>query len=100
MKKRAAKDALGSTIRTGDIVRVIGVPDLRGMSPAGLRSSRPAFRHILGTYRKICGFDRYGCAEIDFRIRRGPHAGWHTVYIEPHLLRRKQVRHAKRLTAD
>jgi hypothetical protein len=94
MKKRTAKDAFGNIIRAGDVVRIIGVPDLTGMSPAGLRSSRPVFRHILGTYRKVRGFDRYGFAEIFLRIRRGPHAGWHGVVIEPYLLRRKQVRTA------
>jgi hypothetical protein len=92
MKKiRSAKDAAGETIRRGDVVRVIGVPDLKGMSAAGLRESRPIFKHVLGTYRKIHGFDPYGFAEIFLKIRKGLHSGWHGIVIEPHLLKRKRT---------
>jgi hypothetical protein len=63
MKIRSAKDAAGDTIRLGDIVRVIGAPELKGMSAAGVRASGPIFKHVVGTYRRIRGFDQYGFAE-------------------------------------
>jgi len=87
-------DALGRKLKPGDMVRVIGVPELNGMSEAGLRESLSAFRHLVGTYRKIRRFDQHGFAEIFFRVQRGPIAGWHGVTIEPFLLRRKRMRRA------
>jgi hypothetical protein len=50
------------------------------------RRSTEVFRHICGTYRRVAGFDSFGCAEIYFRIRRGRHRGLHSVAIEPNLL--------------
>jgi hypothetical protein len=76
-------------------VRIIGVPELKGMSGRGLRDSRAAFQHIHQTYRRIRGFDQYGFAEIFFRVRNGPLAGWHGVTIEPFLLRRKGTKGKK-----
>ena len=74
------RDVLGRRLKPGDMVRVVGAPDLRGMSPADLRQARTAFRHVLGTYRRIDGFDRPGLAEISFRVpsrsgRRRPDNG-------------------------
>lgn len=85
------KDASGRSLKTGDMVRVMRVPDLRGMSESALRESLPVFQHLVGTYRRIQLFDRHGFARISFRIRRGPCAGLHDVAIEPFLLRRKDT---------
>lgn len=85
------KDALGRRLKAGDVVRIIGVPDLKGMSESGLRESLPVFRHLVATYRRIQLFDEHGFARISFRIRRGPFAGCHDVAIEPFLLRRKNA---------
>src|SRR5262245_24993351 len=85
--KHARVDAKGRRLRQGDIVRVVGAPDLSPMSQPGRRESEPVFAHIVGTYKKIDAFDKYGCAELNFSIRDGKHRGLHTVWIEPFLLR-------------
>jgi hypothetical protein len=86
----------GRRLRPGDRVRVLGVPDLTGMAPASLAESRPVFERLVGTYRRIQGFDGLGNAELTFRIRRGRDAGIHWVWIEPWLLRRAAERPAAR----
>jgi hypothetical protein len=85
-------DRDGHPLRRGDVVRVVGVPDLAGVPPAGRRESLPVFRHLLGTYRTIAGFDAHGFAELFFAIRRGPRRGRHWVAIEPWLLRKRLPR--------
>jgi len=62
------------------------------MPPATRRESLPVFRRLVGSYRRIAGFDRYGNAELMFRIRTRRHRGLHWVLIEPHLLRRRRRR--------
>jgi hypothetical protein len=79
-------DCRGRRLRKGDRVRVVGVPELHGMTRTALRETRPVFRHLVGTYRTIAGFDRFGFAELWFQIRSGPHRGRHWVAIEPGLL--------------
>lgn len=80
-------------IRTGDKVRILKVPNLSGMPPRVRRHSRPVFEHILGTYKRVVGFNELGWAELSVRILRGPHVGYHTVWIEPELLRVRRARH-------
>jgi hypothetical protein len=77
VSRKAPVDVAGRTLNQGDEVRVVGVPDLGGMSPAGRRETLPVFRHLVGTYKRIAGFDRYGHAELMFRIRGGRHRGLH-----------------------
>jgi len=88
VRRWAPVDVAGRTLKPGDEVRVVGVPDLSSMAPAGRRETLPVFRHLVGTYKRIAGFDRYGYAELWFRIRAGRHRGLHWVGIEPFLLRR------------
>lgn len=90
------EDAAGRRLRAGDRVRVLGVPDLSGMAPASLAESRPVFEHLVGTYRRVHGFDQRGNAELVFRIRRGADRGLHWVWIEPWLLLRVAERPAAR----
>jgi hypothetical protein len=90
MKSKPAKDRKGRMLRPGMVVRVVGVPELTGMSRASGRASKPIFRHIVGTYRRILAFDEHGMAEIVLRIRAGRWAGLHVVGIEPRLLQRKR----------
>jgi hypothetical protein len=80
------KDRNGRRIRVGNRVRVIGIPNLRGMSKEGRAESLPVFRYLIGKYKRIAEFDEYGLARLDFAIRRGRHRGWHGVMIEPFLL--------------
>jgi hypothetical protein len=82
------KDVDGQTVRKGNIVRVLGIPDLSGMRDPYRRETEAVFRHILGSRKKVEGFDQFGCAILVFGIRSGPHAGSHSVAIEPHLIRK------------
>lgn len=82
------RDVAGRTVRKGDIVRVLGIPDLSGMRDPYRRETEAVFKHITGTRRKVCGFDQFGSAILVFGIRSGPHAGSHSVAIEPHLIRK------------
>lgn len=85
-------DVAGQRLRAGDIVRVVGVPDLTGLGPESQAESRPVFERLVGTYRRIAAFNEHGHAEIRFVFRSGVEAGSHTVWIEPFLLRRKASR--------
>ena len=87
MKRVSRKDVTGQRIRVGDIVRIIGVPDLSGMSKEGRAESMPVFKHLVGKYKRVEEFDEWGMAWLRFRIRRGASAGYHMVGIEPYLLR-------------
>lgn len=86
------RDVIGARLRVGDTVRVVGVPDLTRMSPACLAKSLPVFRHLVGKYKRVAEFDEQGMAWISFRIRKGLHAGLHSVGIEPWLLRKRRAR--------
>jgi hypothetical protein len=88
------RDATGRPIRVGDIVRIIGIPDLSGMSPGPRRESQRVFRHLVGKYKRVAEFDRFGHAGLWFRIQSGRDAGIHFVVLEPHLLRVRQSRAA------
>lgn len=89
------KDRDGRRLSVGDKVRVVGVPDLSGMSKEGLAESLPVFRYLVGKYKRIAAFDEYGCARLDFAIPSGKFRGWHGVVIEPFLLHipRKRSNH-------
>jgi hypothetical protein len=80
------RDVTGKRIRVGDMVRVVGVPELAGMAAAQRRESLPVFRHLVGTYRRVADLED-GFVGIWFRIRRGPNAGLHWVALEPWLVR-------------
>ena len=85
------KDVTGEPISVGDTVRVIGVPDLSGMSEECRAESLAVFKHLVGTYKRVEEFDEFGQAWLRFKIRKGPHSGWHSVGIEPYLLRVRRV---------
>ncbi len=87
MKVQKHRDVLGGRIRVGDVVRVIGAPDLAGMSPECRAESLPVFEYLIGKYKRVLEFDDWGMAWLSFKIRKGPHAGLHSVGIEPYLLR-------------
>ena len=94
MKRLQRRDVAGERLRVGDIVRVIGVPDLSGMSADCRAESLPVFEHLVGSYKRVEEFDEFGQAWLRFKIRKGPHAGYHSVGIEPYLLK---VRRANKL---
>lgn len=92
MPRITYRDATGERLKVGDTVRVLGMPDLSGMSSACVAESLPVFRHLVGKYKRVREFDEHGLAWLQFRICKGPHAGFHSVGIEPWLLKRRQVR--------
>ena len=91
MKGLARRDVSGKRITVGDLVRIVGVPDLSGMSADCQAESLPVFEHLVGTYKRVEEFDEYGLAWLRFKIRNGPHAGYHSVGIEPQLLKVRRV---------
>lgn len=90
MKRLQRKDVTGQRIKVGDVVRVIGAPDLAGMSRECRVESLPVFEYLVGKYKRVEEFDEFGLAWLRFKIRNGPHAGYHSVGIEPYLLRRRR----------
>ena len=82
------RDVDGQTVRKGDVVRVLGIPDLTGMREPYRRETEAVFKRITGTRQKVYGFDRLGSAILVFGIRTGLHMGTHSVAIEPHLIRK------------
>jgi len=82
------KDVDGRAVRKGDIVRVLGIPDLTGMREPYRRETEAVFKRITGTRQKVHGFDHSGSAILVFGIRGGPHTGMHSVAIESHLIRK------------
>ncbi len=87
-------DVNGIQLAVGDIVRIIGIPDLSGMTEDCREETRSVFQHLLGKYKKIQAFESIDgtqvMAELKFRIRGDDRYVSHTVWIEPHLLRKKQ----------
>jgi hypothetical protein len=94
MKRLQRRDVAGEHIKVGDIVRVIGAPDLAGMTPECRAESLPVFEYLIGKYKRVEEFDEFGMAWLRFKIRKGPHAGYHSVGLEPYFLR---VRRARKL---
>jgi hypothetical protein len=91
MRIHPPKDANGQTIRIGDSVRIIGVPDLSDMSPEPLKETQPVFEHLVGKYKKVHGFDEYGHVELVFQVLKW-NDGIHTLWIEPFLLKVKKTK--------
>ena len=86
-------DMRGRRIRKGDLVRMVGVPDLATMPKHTRAESEPVFLHLRGTCKRTRQFNRYGLVELSFKIRAGPLAGWRGVAIEPNQLLRQDARH-------
>jgi hypothetical protein len=91
-KKISPVDARGHRITKGDVVRIVGVPDLSGMAPDSRRELEPLFQYLLGKYKRVAGFGRYGHAELPFRMGKGAALELHTVWLEPYLLKLKRKR--------
>lgn len=79
----------------GDLVRVIGVPDLSGMAEPYRSQSDAVFKHLVGKYKRVAEVDEHGLVWLRFTIRAGQHSGWHSVGIEPWLLRVSERRRAR-----
>ncbi len=86
----APLDREGRAIRPGQLVRIVGTPELGEMSAEARRESAPVFEHLVGTYRRVRAVTEIGLVELSFRIAAGPHAGLHVVWLEPRLVRIRQ----------
>jgi hypothetical protein len=82
-------DRHGRRLRVGDLVRVVGVPDLSGMPMETRAETFPVFKFLKGKEQRIDRFDEFGFAWINFGIPSGKRRGWHGVAIEPKLLQRQ-----------
>jgi len=80
-------DASGHPVKKGDVVRIIGTPDLSRMDRQGRAECEAVFSYLVGKYKTVEAFDRHGCAELSFFIGQGARRACHTVWIEPFLLR-------------
>ena len=74
------------------VVRIIGVPDLSRMNRQDRAECKPVFTYLVGKYKPVEAFNQYGFAELNFVIRHGARRGFHTVWIEPFLLRVRKFR--------
>jgi hypothetical protein len=90
------RDRRGKSLRTGQIVRIVGVPDLAEMLPSSRRETLPVFRHLVGKYKRVVGFNELNEVEISFGIKKGRYRGLHSVWIEPHLVQIKSKRSVAR----
>ena len=86
MKRLEPNDRNGHVIHVGQKVRIIGIPNLSGMSERSIAESRPVFEYLVGKYKTVAAFNELGLAELVFGINSGPCKGHHTVFIEPFLL--------------
>ena len=86
------KDARGTTVKIGDRVRIIGTPDLSGMSPETRAESESVFQHLVGTYKRIAEIDSLGNAGILFRIKGKKQLEHHWVGLEPHLIQKPRTK--------
>jgi hypothetical protein len=87
--RKVPKDRTGRLLRAGDLVRIVGVPSLKGMSESGIAESLPVFRYLRGKSVRIDSFNDIGMAWLNFAIPAGKYKGWHGVAIEPRLLERR-----------
>ena len=83
-------DITGASLSAGDVVRIVGIPNLSEMSSDSRAESEAVFSYLVGKYKTIREFDHLGLAWLEFTIKSGPHAGWHSVGIEPALVRRRR----------
>ena len=87
MKTQKPFDRNGKKLSVGDRVRIIGAPDLSGMTKQGRAEAAPVFNYLVGKYKRIEAFDGFGCAEFAFVINHdNGERSWHSVWIEPFLL--------------
>ncbi|TBR16727.1 hypothetical protein EPO15_18570 [bacterium] len=73
---------LGRRLKVGDRVRVVGVPDLAGMSPSAQVEFLAALKALRRRPRKVRGFDARGNADLMVRIA----GDLHILSLEPGLL--------------
>ncbi len=92
MKKIPQRDVEGRKLKVGDIVKIKGIPDTSSWTQSQKRFSLYVFKHLVGKYKRIFDFDKYGLAEIEFRMKKRGKWEYHTVWLEPYLLRLKQSR--------
>ncbi len=83
---RVYRDRDGRTLRAGDKVRVVGVPDLSRMNAVVRGETQRVFAHLVGQDKRITEFG-WGEARLDFRILRGRDRGYHAVWIQTSLLK-------------
>ncbi len=92
MGRYPAIDKEGRPLKVGDVVRVTGLPDTSSWTASQKDFSLYVFTSLVGKYKKIHDFDELGMAELTFRLKQGDTWEYHTVWLEPYLLRLRQRR--------
>lgn len=75
MGRRMPADADGKALKLGDRVRVLGVPDLSGMRPSARAESAPVFAHLVGTVKRIFGFDGFAFKDLEPAMQASQNIG-------------------------
>ena len=70
------------------------------MAPDCIKESKSVFRYAVSKYFYITGFDELGYARIEVPIQFGIHKNLHTIWIEPHLLKKCKVQRKKSATNE
>ena len=80
-------DIKGNKLKVDDIVKIIGIPNLTGMSKECKNETLSIFEYVFGKTKKITAIDEHNeLIELSFRILKGKSKGFHSIYIEPFLL--------------
>ena len=82
------KDKSGLRIRRGDIVRIVGKPDLSHFAPTTRKEMLPVFEYLIGKRRKVLSIDDNARVEFMVRLRRGVRSEYHWIWLEGELLKR------------
>jgi hypothetical protein len=96
----APSDARGAALHQGDLVRIVGLPNLGNLPIEDDLQTREVFQHLRGTVKRIRNFNIYGLAQFSFFVSTGPLAGYHSVCIEPWLLLRQRNQRKAQLCAQ
>jgi hypothetical protein len=65
VKGHTPRDRDGRRLKPGDVVRIIGVPDLSKMNPDARADMEPVFAQLVGQYKRITAFE-WEEARLDF----------------------------------
>lgn len=78
-------------LRAGDHVRLASMPSVDEADEATRHAILAALARLQRSYKRVDAVDAKGNAQITFSLRIGPHAGLHTLSIEPrHLVVRRR----------
>ena len=90
------RDSTGAVIEAGAQVRILGVPELKGLSRSQRAETRAVFQHVVGRYKRVAEVTSGGWLVLQFVIRSGSARGRHIVELEPQLVRVRRLKNGHR----